>query len=406
MSRAAAGTIVAKRSLPLARVLARSFAEHHPEIPFFVLLTDEVDRRFDPAAEGFRLLRLSDLAIPQVERLRFQYGQQPLSYAMTPCLLRHLLDLGFDRALFLKQESLVVGALPALFESLERHPIVLTPHLVRPLDGADGVARELNVLLSGSFNLGVLAVADTPTAREFLDWWADRLRTHCLHDVGRGLHFEQRWIDLVPGYFEGVLVLRDPGYNVGHWCLPERAVELRPDGITVDGRPGRLFRFSGFDPDQPQAATRHSRRLTMSGLGPAAAIFQRYRELLLAAGYHEALAWPYAYSAFDNGVPVPDVAREMYRELGEAVAAFGDPLHSSHRSSFFRWLSEPVDTDAPGRRSRPVSRLLSALYERRPDVQRAFPEPLGKHRRDFLEWAARSAPAEHGVPACFLAQAT
>ena len=403
----AAGTIVAKSCLHLARVLAQSFREHHPEIPFFVLLADEVDGHFDPAAEAFELLRLSELKLPRLERLRFRYGQQPLSYALTPVLLRQLLDRGFGRALFIKQESLVLAALPALFDALERHPIVLTPHLLEPLAGPDGVARELNVLLSGSYNLGVLGVSETPTAREFLDWWQDRLATHCLHDAAHGLHFEQRWIDLVPAYFEGTFVLRDPGYNVGHWCLPERDVQVRPEAgqVTVDGQPCRLFRFSGYDPDRPQAATRHSSRLSVPAMGAAGAVFRRYHELLLRAGNAEVTRWPYAYGAFDNGVTVPDVARELYRGLGDAVEVFGDPLQAGHDASFFRWLTQPAEPAAAdaGGPSRPISRLLWAVYQQRPDVQRAFPEPLGANRRRFLDWARRSAPAEHGIDARFLA---
>ncbi|MDX6269800.1 MAG: hypothetical protein QOD28_1023 [Acidobacteriota bacterium] len=34
-------TIVAKNYLSFARVLADSFRRQHPEVPFFVLLTDE-----------------------------------------------------------------------------------------------------------------------------------------------------------------------------------------------------------------------------------------------------------------------------------------------------------------------------------------------------------------------------
>jgi len=400
--RCAAGTIVAKNRLHLARVLARSFLEHHPDVPFFVLLADEIDGRFDPAAEGFRLLRLGDLTIPSIERMRFAYAQEPLSYALTPCLLRHLLDIGFERALFIKQESLVLGTLPALFDSLDGCSIVLTPHLIEPLDVAGGIARELNVLLSGSYNTGVVGVAETPTARAFLDWWQDRLAGGCLHDVARGLHFEQRWIDLVPGYFKGVHVLRDPAYNIGHWSLPERDVQVRPDAVTVDGRPCRLFRFSGFDPDRPQAVTRHSDRLTLPSLGPAAEVFRRYADLLERAGYREVERWPYRYGHFDNGVNVPAVVREIYLGLGDAVAEFGDPLRAGHETSFFLWLSRPVDGDDG--HARPVSRLLRAVYERRPDVQRAFPDPRGKDRRGFLQWASFSVPAEHGVDRCFLGQ--
>ena len=62
----AACTIAAKARLPSARVVATSFAEHHPGVPFFVLLADEVEGCFDPAAEPYELIGLDALALPDL----------------------------------------------------------------------------------------------------------------------------------------------------------------------------------------------------------------------------------------------------------------------------------------------------------------------------------------------------
>jgi hypothetical protein len=98
-------------------------------------------------------------------------------------------------------------------------------------------------------------------------------------------------------FFEDVSIFRDPSYNVAHWNLPERAVRVGDDAVTVDGRPCRFFHFSGFDPDEPHAVTRYSPRLDMSNVGPAAEVFRRYRTLLERAGYQETKGWPYAYGS-------------------------------------------------------------------------------------------------------------
>src|SRR3972149_10268722 len=104
----AVATTVAKSYLSFARVLAASFLRHHPDIPFFVLLADEVDDYFVPAAEPFQLLRLADLKIPGIPGFRFRYSQQELTYAATGYLLSHLLDRGFTGAGFFTQESPVL----------------------------------------------------------------------------------------------------------------------------------------------------------------------------------------------------------------------------------------------------------------------------------------------------------
>lgn len=404
MRRLAACTVVAKSHLSFARVLAASFLERHPEIPFFVLLADEVEGLFDPAAETFELLLLDELEVPHPRRFRFRHGRQALSYAAAPYLLGHLLERGFEAALFLKQESLVVGDLGPVFARLERHPIVLTPHLLAPLAGPDGAARELNVLLSGAFNVGLVGVSGTPEARRFLTWWQDRVFHHCRHAVGEGLHYEQRWVDLVPTYFAGASILRDPGANVGHWCLPERQVEVRDGAVWAEGRPCSLFRFSGFDPARPGAVSRYSERLQAADLGPAAELFTRFAERLERAGYLETKCWPYACGRFDNGVPIPDVAREVYRELGDSVEAFGDPFQAGGERSFFRWLHEPVEGSAGTRPA--VTHLWHGVYARRPDVQAAFPDLLGRDRAAFLDWAAAYGAHEHAIPDAFRAGRT
>jgi hypothetical protein len=394
MRNIAAGTIVSKRNLPQARVIADTFLEHHPGASFFVLLTDEVDGRFDPQAEPFRLLHLSDMNIAGLTRFRFNYSEQELSYAATPSLLEFILDQGFPAAIFLKQESLVFGDLSYLFDGPGRS-IVLTPHLLEPLPGKDAVARELNILQAGVYNGGFVGVAGSEPGRDFLKWWQERLYRHCRLDTAGGMHFEQRWLDLVPVFFPEVIMERDPGLNVAHWNLPERTVTIdRAGAVFVDGQPCRLFRFSGFDADNPGYATRYHTRLAMEDLGAAAAVYTRYLQLLEDAGYHESCAWPYAYGHFDNGVPIPHVARQIFRDL-EDVARFGDPFETYRPDSFFNWINRSEGSDA-------LTRLWSAIYAQRPDLQKAYPDPEGADLGSFREWCRLFGTEEHDIHASFL----
>ena len=395
----ACATIVAKSYLSFARVLARSFRDHHPAVPFFVLLADEVDGWFDPAREPFELIHLSDLGIPHLERFRFHYTQQPLSYAATPYLLSSLIDRGFSTVVFIKQESLVLSSLASLVARLETSSIVLTPHLVAPLEGEDGIARELNILLSGCFNVGILGISAGAETDRFLRWWQDRVRTDCRHAVTEGLHYEQRWLDLVPALFEGVHILRDPAYNIGHWNLPERTVVVRGDSVFVEGESCRLFRFSGFDPDEPQWISKYSRRVTADTVGAAGLVFDRFRSALYSEGYGDTKTWPYAYGSFDTGVAVPDVTRHLYLQVGDPER-FGDPLRASLPDSYMHWLNENVD--GPVRREDTVTRLWHAIYGWRPDVQRAFPDVLGADREAFLNWSVQYGAHEHRVSDEFL----
>jgi hypothetical protein len=372
----AACTIAAKARLPSARVVASSFAEHHPGVPFFVLLADEVEGCFDPGAEPYELLGLDALELPDLRARCFRYEREQLSYALTPTLLRCVLDRGFERVLFLKQESLVCGSLEEAVARLDDAALLLTPHLLEPL----APERELNVLQSGVYNLGFLAAADRPPARAFLTWWEERLATGCRHAVEEGLHWEQRWADLAPSLFPEVGVLRDERVNVGHWNLPERSVE-----------DVRLFRFSGYEPDAAERATRYADRLTTGALNGASEYFERYRMALLDAGWEEALAWPYAFARFADGGAIPALVRGLYDELGGE--RFGDPF-AVGPGSFAAWLREPADARWPA-----VSRLWMELHARRADLRAAYPDPLGADRFAFARWTRETGAREHGLPA-------
>ncbi len=166
-------TIAAKQEWALARVTAASFAEHHPGVPFYVLLADEPDGVLDPSAEPFTVVRLEELGVPPGQA--FRYERLPFSYSLTPRLLRWVLGRGHERVLFIKQESLVCGPLATAFGALEDADVMLTPHLLAPRTGEGAADAEEPILLAGAYNGGVVGVAGRGDAPGFLSWWQDRV---------------------------------------------------------------------------------------------------------------------------------------------------------------------------------------------------------------------------------------
>jgi hypothetical protein len=390
----AACTIVDKRHLPLARVLAQSFLAHHPEIPFYTLLADELVAGIDPDAGPGHMLPWSAMPSPWREQLPMRHRQPELSYAATALLLGHLLDSGFRRIVFLKQETLVLGPIDTLFDALDRHSLVLTPHLLDPLESDDATARELNVLQSGVFNGGVVGVSATAPGRRFIEWWRDRCAVECRHAIGEGLHYEQRWLDFGPVFVDDCLILRDPAYNVGHWNLPERRVTIAGDQVSVEGHPCRVFRFSGYSPDAPDVITKYSSRLSPHALGAAWSVFERYRAAVEQAGWAASAGATSAFDAFDNGVRVPGIARTMYAELGDTADRFGNPFRTG-AGSFFEWLTTPAAESPP---IPAIPRLWRWIYEHRPDVRLAYPDVDGEHGAGFLAWAHAYGMQEVELP--------
>ena len=119
---------------------------------------------------------------------------------------------------------------------------MLTPHLTERLD--DGrQPTELAILQSGSYNLGFIALRRTEETRRFVEWWQRKLVRDCVVDIPRGLFTDQKWIDLVPGMYESVSIVRDPGWNVAYWNLNHRAVARDGRRVRVNGRAAAVLPF-------------------------------------------------------------------------------------------------------------------------------------------------------------------
>src|SRR5215218_4322673 len=246
----AACTIVSKNHLAYARVLAASFITRHPGVPFFVLLADTIDGRFDRDREPFTLLEIDCLDIPELQRLCFQYTAFELSCAAKPYLLRSLFQRhAFEKLVYLDADLLLLESLTTVVRLLDECSIVLSPHLLADIadDGRRPSARE--IIDVGVFNGGFFAVRNDASGRSFLDWLAGRLRRDGLFDLTRGMYCDQRWLSLVPGLFDNVRVLRDPGTNVGYWRLARARLAARDGEFSIDGTPVASFHFSGLPLD-------------------------------------------------------------------------------------------------------------------------------------------------------------
>ncbi len=392
---AAACTIISKNYLAYARTIAKAFARHHPDHPFFVLLVDRLDGYFNPDREPFQLIPIERLDIPNLQRFTFQYSILELNTAVKPYFLEHLLTAhGLSRVVYFDPDILITADVSHLFRLLGDSSILLTPHLTAPID--DGhKPSELDILRAGVYNLGFIGVAASPTTSRFLHWWKERLYTKCQIAHDQGMFVDQRWVDLVPGLFDDVHILKDPAYNVAYWNLHSRRVEFDGVQVTVNGTPCRFFHFSGFDPRDMSTLSKHQTRFSMRTFESVARLFDHYRGLLNANGYAESRQWPYAFGSFSNGTRVPDIVRVIYRDLGDGVTRFGDPFRVDGPSAFASWLWESVDGywGAP----RTVSRFWYEIYQQRADLQAAYPDVLAGDRDAFIDWTRTTGAAEYMI---------
>ena len=386
----AAVTIICRNYLAQARTFAKSFLEHEPRCRLYLLVVD----RLPPDVElGFAatVIDPDELGITDFYELCFKYGVVELSTAVKPYVLAHLMHQhGEDEVAYFDPDILVLRPLPELRAALEQGGIVLTPHTLRPVPLDGKRPSEQDIMISGAYNLGFIALRRSADAEALLAWWQERLHDGCRIDVANGLFTDQRWIDLAPSLFPSTHILRDPGYNVAFWNLHERQLTLADGRFLVNGAPAAFCHISGFDPETPRQLSKHQNRTDVAPGTALAALLERYVELLRDNGYDETHAWDYGYDRFDNGVRAHTLLRQIYLNLGrEDRRAFGDPFRTRGEGSFFDWATRPT-------RDGGLSRFLQALYRVRYDLAASFPTARkpGRDRAAYVRWARRWGSAE------------
>jgi hypothetical protein len=323
-------TIIAKNYIAFARTLAQSFRAGHPDCKCYVLIVDDFDGYIVPAEEGFDVVKLTDLKIPDLLSFCFKYDVKEVCTAAKAAFLDHLIrEKGVERLLYLDPDILVTGSLDGLYEKLGTHDIVLTPHLDTDYPDDDLLPDDGYILRAGQFNLGFIGINAGENALAFLNWWKPKLLKHCFVDLLNGYFVDQKFIDFVPTFFQRVGIENDRGCNVAYWNLHSRHISKQGDTWCCNDGPLYFFHFSGYDPEGatisihiPDSVARYR----FSTRRDLVELFADYKDLLMKNGYQQTSAWPYTFGTFKSGEPIPVSVRRYYRSVPNKWRRLGDPF--------------------------------------------------------------------------------
>lgn len=351
-------TSITSNYLPKAHVLARSIKRFHPAAIFHLVCLDGVDGvPIEDRAIFDTVWTLNDLPIPNVRAWTFQHNVVECCTAIKGLAAQELLRRqGADRIYYFDPDIVVLAPLDELESLLDRYSYLLTPHLTEPETDLQGILdNEICALQHGIFNLGFLAVRATEQGRRFLDWWSARLLRFCHDDIPRGLFTDQRWIDLAPGFFPDVGVIRAPQCNVATWNLTHRKAHGRaPYEIQIDGRPLVFFHFSGLDSG--------AQEVMLARYGRESPVLIALRQWYLAecerAGQARHGRRRCPLDCFDDGTPITPAQRLLYRTRLDLQAAFPDPYRTADPAHSYRHWYE---ADAAARSHSSVTARLQAM---------------------------------------------
>lgn len=357
MNKNVAFTICAKNYIGLAQVLEKSIKKYNDDVDFFIFVADEFIVA-DDLVIGNNLLLPDNIFIAK-DVLNFsneKWNEMSFKYNLTEfctsikamCFSFLFEEKKYEKAIFLDPDIVVFNTLDSVFENLKTYSIILTPHLLNVSANLTKL-RDNDMMNTGVFNLGFIALKRNVISYKMLQWWNERLIDYCYIDYYDGYFTDQKWMNFIPTYFNQteVLISNHLGMNVAPWNFEERELILK-DGVYYitdrldkkDQYPLIFTHYSGFDYAALITGTiRHTTIQNLKIYDDLLPLFIDYEKLLDESDFRKYLKMKYLYGYFDNLLPISAVYRRLYRRLLNDKKIKSNPFSTS-KDSFFDLLKK------------------------------------------------------------------
>ncbi|MCB9205105.1 MAG: hypothetical protein H6603_09045 [Flavobacteriales bacterium] len=167
-----------------------------------------------------------------------------LRWSLKPVMISSLLE-DYEKVIYLDNDTFFFNDPSFLFDELDKHDILLTPHNYPrdPKKNQNWLEANFKV---GLYNAGFIAV--NRSAKHIMDWWADCCLYRCEKSLLRGLFDDQKYLDLVPIMHPNTKVLEHKGCNIAGWNNEVCKRVEQPDGsVLIDNKwPIVFIHFNGF----------------------------------------------------------------------------------------------------------------------------------------------------------------
>lgn len=162
-----------------------------------------------------------------------------LRWSMKPVFIRHLLEQGIPKVIYIDCDMFFFSEGSFLFSMLDETDFLLTPHW-RSIDPLKETLNFRLLFTDGIYNAGFIGAS--ANSIPILDWWANACLYECKKRIINGLFDDQRYLDIVPVYFEKTGIVSHKGCNVANWNQAVCRREAQPDGtILINGKEPIVF---------------------------------------------------------------------------------------------------------------------------------------------------------------------
>lgn len=328
----------------------------------------------------------------------FQYNVVEACTAVKPGAALAIMDqYHCEKVCYLDPDIAVFSKFTEVEELLDNYSMVFTPHTTIPEEkDCYIIGNEILFLKRGTNNLGFFAVKNDEEGRKFLTWWHTRLTMYCLDDRDKldkllavheltGVFTDQKWIDMVPSFFDNYYILKHPGYNVSTWNLSHRIVTKNANGdYSVNGYPLRFFHFSGVDSGEHMDVMEAliADYPHVKAVLPLSQWYIR-EDSSIKKRFPQNVQWK--YGCYSNGVKIPNIHRKLFLIHKDIWNTFTDPFAvTAEVPCFYHWVQREYPDKAT------IDKELDNL-----EASRMYRPPLlvRKAKKLLLHFISHDSPA-------------
>lgn len=282
--------------------------------------------------------------------MSFKYDITEFCTSIKPACFRYIFSqYNAGGCIYLDPDTFLFGSLEGVYSDLLRYSIILTPHINFIEPRYSGALDEKNLLYSGMYNLGFLALRNDDISDVLLNWWEVRLMDKCFQSMSENLFTDQKWMDFLPSFFPSQLfVSPDLGLNLAPWNFHEREVLSIDNTLHIKNRlhsfsrksyPLVFVHFSGFNyRDLAKGIVSHAALKDLHISDDLVCLFSRYAFALTQANFSIYLGLRYSYNFFSDGVRISAFHRRLFRKLLETDPMLDHPF--SKTGTFYALLNK------------------------------------------------------------------
>ena len=345
-------TIVAKNYIGLAQILEKSLKSKNQDTAFFIIVADDF-------SEGFNMEELpSNILVAQNELnisaqnwidMSFKYDLTEFCTSIKPAAFSYFIEkTSFEKIIYFDPDIYIYSSLNPIYEMLENHSIVLTPHINIIQETFKGDRSESGLMSTGVFNLGFCGIKRSLSSTKMISWWYERLIDKCYIDNYDSYFTDQKWMDFLPCFFSSdeLYIARHLGMNIAPWNFFERKIFLSDEGLNVCSRedndeksnvPVIFVHYSGYNYNEMKKGNVVQNNISN---------IKEYEDIKLLTAFYSKVIFEdrevfdkyinekYSFGTFENGVVIKGFHRRIYRSLVNKGLVFENPFSITNNSLY------------------------------------------------------------------------